>query len=458
MPERIRILMPTHLFPALDTSGGRRAAVVLDPVFFTGPDGSFRVHKGKLAYLLAAADEYARRHRGAVAVVPPSEVEGYYRSLSKRRADVAAYDPLDRFAAARLLAHFPGLVFDRHPGFVLDPQTYSGPLRLTPVYKAAREAAGIMVGEPSRDKANRTPPDAALAEFRASRPRRRMTAALRRAVAAVEAEYPTHFGNAAAAAYYPTTRRSALARLRAYVKNGLGMMTYQDAMIRGRPFLAHSALSAAINAGLIHPKEVCQAVADAAGASVSDREGFVRQVLGWRELVRLHYSSSPRHALFETFPRPKAAWYTGRTGLDPFDDMVRCCADTAYAHHIARLMIALNLFVMTGHSAGGMYRWFTEVVAIDAYDWVMVGNIAIMASLGSSAAHKPYVSGSAYIHRMSSGFGGGGAGWRERWDALFYRHAAGVAYFKRVLRGKRYRGARERWAALGREAFRRLGP
>lgn len=445
--ERALVLLPTHVFPIRHPH--RAVYVVLDPVLFTGPDGTFRTHKAKLVYLVAVAEEFARR-RPSVTVVYPDDADALYSSLAD--ADADAYPPLDRYIEAKFRESMPRLRYLRHPGFVLDPEGYGGPLKLTQVFGAARRAAGIMPGElRSTDRENRHPPDRHLLRA-ASPPRQAATPAMRRAIDYVRKRFPEHHGEADGAGYYPATRRAALKRLREYAASGLGLMRYQDAIVRAEPFLGHSVLSAAMNVGLLDPREVCREVENS-GHSHSDKEGFVRQVLGWRELMRLHYARET-HSAYTRYDRPSEPWYLGTTGLDPVDDVIGSCARTAYAHHINRLMVVLNAFTLTGHSDGSVYRWFMEMVAIDAYDWVMVSNISIMRH----RQHKPYISSSAYIERMSTGFEEGG--WKRRWDALFYSHVRrrNVAYFKRALEGRKYRDAERTWRSLARDALEELAP
>lgn len=443
----VRLLMPTHLFPVKHAEA--RVVVALDPVFFEGPDGTFKIHKGKIAYLVAAATEYAA-HFGAE-VCYPEAVAALYGSLET--AEVVAYPPMDRFVEKKL-KKLKKLLIEPHPGFVLSPTEYSGAEKLVSVYKAAREKTGILKSAKSLDESNREPPDDGLSS-KADPPKKApMSKAARAAVAYAERAYPDHFGNARACCYYPATRKAALARLRVYAARGIFLMKYQDAIVRGRDFLGHSVLSAAINVGLLSPAEVCEAVAKS-GAAESDVEGFVRQILGWRELMAIVYARrTPKlDKAFSTFPRPGKAWYEGATGILPLDDVVTRASRTAYLHHIERLMVALNAMVLSGHRAGAAYRWFTEVVSIDAYDWVMVGNLSAMGyakETGSTVARKPYISGSGYVAKMSGNGYGDEGGWKDKWDAMFYDYVRreNIPYFRRILEGKRYKERSAEWAQI----------
>lgn len=527
---RRRLLLPNQLFhgAGAGTGPGAGAVIVHDPVLFGYAEGAavprppggnrgsfadlplFPVHKGKLAYMLAAARHYAIRH-GNVQVVPPEDAEEFYKGLANVESAplYVAYDPLDRRIEARWRAL--GVRIEANPWFVLSPSEYTGGLRLTPVYEAARKKLGVLVGAASTDSLNRAPPDDAIAKASSKidveRGRERSRRLKRDPVASecariVERQFSSHFGDASAVGFYPATRAGALAALRRYAGRDLSLMRYQDAMVAGRPFGAHSVLSAAINVGLLGPAEVAREiagdVADAARtnrkASHSDREGFVRQVVGWRELCMLVYFRA-RPEIDAMFPQATPAaptlppsWLDGTTGFPPLDDVIAGGAKTGYAHHISRLMVALNLAVLVGASPSAAYRWFMTVLAMDAYDWVMVANIGIFGYGLARVARKPYVSSSAYVLRMSDygekgagGKGAGGAGgadradradraarklaptaepsaeikgaphWTHVWDALFYTHVARekVPYFSRVLLGKPYlsRGA-DYWRRL----------
>ncbi len=115
-------------------------------------------------------------------------------------------------------------------------------------------------------------------------------------------------------------------------------------------------------------------------------------------------------------------WRNATTGLYPLDAEIKKALHYGYSHHIVRLMVFLSLFIMCGIHPNDIYKWFMEVVAIDAYDWVMVGNIWAMGYFYKGAMSRPYVSSSAYIARMSDYEKDGK--WDVIWDALFYRFCA----------------------------------
>lgn len=220
---------------------------------------------------------------------------------------------------------------------------------------------------------------------------------------------------AAPAGLWATSRRAALARLRHFVDEELHRFgPYEDAMTSGSWSLAHSVLSPYLNLGLLLPGEVCDAVEEAyrgGGVPLNSAEGFIRQVIGWREYVWGLYWLWPEHVEANVFDhrRQLPPAFTGDAPTD-----MRCLAETldgleerAWVHHIPRLMVLSNLSNLYGIHPRRVMDWMTNRY-IDAADWVMVPNVMGMGlwADGGRMATKPYISGGAYIDRMSDYCGG----------------------------------------------------
>jgi deoxyribodipyrimidine photolyase-related protein len=210
---------------------------------------------------------------------------------------------------------------------------------------------------------------------------------------------------------WATSREGALARLERFTTRVLPRFgDHQDAMVTGAWHLNHSLLSHALNLGLLHPREVIDAVVDvhAQGlAPLNAVEGFVRQVLGWREFLWGVYRTADegyakRDALGADAPLPPALTGTATTDMRCVDDTLTSVRTHAYAHHIQRLMVLANLATLAGIRPDALTDWMHGSF-IDAYDWVMVPNVIGMGTFadGGEVATKPYVSGGAYIDRMS---------------------------------------------------------
>lgn len=200
---------------------------------------------------------------------------------------------------------------------------------------------------------------------------------------------------------------------------------YEDAIVGQESYLNHSILSPLINVGLLNPKEVIDKAIDYAIKNeipLNSTEGFVRQILGWREFIRGVYEvkgTEERTKNFWNFNRKiPASFYDGSTGIQPIDDVIKKVLKTGYAHHIERLMILGNFMVLCEFEPDAVYQWFMELF-IDAYDWVMVPNVYGMSLYadGGLMSTKPYISGSNYIMKMSDYKKGD---WQPTWDGLFW--------------------------------------
>ncbi|MDY6936615.1 MAG: cryptochrome/photolyase family protein [Cyanobacteriota bacterium] len=201
---------------------------------------------------------------------------------------------------------------------------------------------------------------------------------------------------------------------------------YEDAISRDRNFLFHSVLTPMLNIGLLNPQEILNRVLNEESTRdvpLNSVEGFVRQIIGWREYMRLLYLLEGRSQRTKNFwnhsrPLPPSFW-TANTGIQPIDTVIRRVLDDSYTHHIERLMILGNFMLLCEFDPDDVYRWFMELF-IDAYDWVMVPNVYGMSQYadGGLITTKPYVSGSAYVKRMSD-FPKGD--WCEIWDGLYWR-------------------------------------
>jgi deoxyribodipyrimidine photolyase-related protein len=242
----------------------------------------------------------------------------------------------------------------------------------------------------------------------------------------VSRKFPDHPGETSQF-IYPVTHEAAQKWLEHFLTYRLGNFgDYQDAISAGEPFLFHSLLSPLLNIGLLTPKQVLDsalAFAREHPVPLNSLEGFVRQILGWREYVRAVYllaGEKQRSSNFwghtETLPE---SFYTGATGIPPVDTVIHRLLATAYAHHIERLMVLGNFLLLAEIDPKAVYQWFMEMF-IDAYDWVMVPNVYGMSQFadGGLIMTKPYMSSSHYLLKMSDHPAGP---WCDIWDGLFWR-------------------------------------
>ena len=227
--------------------------------------------------------------------------------------------------------------------------------------------------------------------------------------------------------YFPTNHKDAQAWLNTFCTERLEQFgAYEDAIVRDQNWLYHGVLTPMLNIGLLTPKQVLDTALETARKQdlpLNSIEGFVRQILGWREFMRATYQDQSvamrtgNH--WQHHRELPASFYTGTTGIEPVDNAIKRILETGYCHHIERLMVLGGFMILCEIKPDAIYRWFMEMF-IDSYDWVMVPNVYAMSQHadGGLITTKPYFSGSNYIIKMSNYKKGE---WSEIWDALFWR-------------------------------------
>ncbi len=263
-------------------------------------------------------------------------------------------------------------------------------------------------GQWNYDKSNRVSPNTSLTppvptEFTPD-------TITRDVITMVERELPEHFGESAGF-HFATSRSEALQVLHQFIAERLCLFgTYQDAMIQDEAWMYHGHIGMYLNIGLLTPLECIQQVEAAYHAQkvpIESAEGFIRQILGWREFIRgIYWYHMPEYKtqnyLQATATLPKMYW----DGDTPMNCLKQCINETksnAYAHHIQRLMVLGNFALLTGVAPKELNHWFLSVY-IDAYEWVELPNVSgmVLFADGGFVATKPYASGGAYINRMSN--------------------------------------------------------
>lgn len=243
----------------------------------------------------------------------------------------------------------------------------------------------------------------------------------------VEKNFSHNLGSITNGPLYPTNFKTTQLWLnRFFEQRFMEFGVYEDAIVAENSILNHSVLSPMLNVGLITPQQVinaCLVYAQKNNIPLNSAEGFVRQIIGWREFLRGIYEargSEQRSTNFWGFKKKvPASFYDGTTGIPPIDRTIKKILATGYCHHIERLMVLGNYMMLCEFDPDEVYKWFMELF-IDAYDWVMVPNIYGMSQFsdGGLMATKPYISGSNYLIKMSNYKKGE---WQSIWDGLFWR-------------------------------------
>lgn len=287
-------------------------------------------------------------------------------------------------------------------------------LRMEHFYRQMRRRTGLLMdgdapveGRWNFDRDNRRPAPGAIAY---SGPMRFEPDAITEAVLKLVADrFPDGFG-ALRPFWFAVTPGDARRHLARWIREALPSFgDYQDAMLKDERFLYHAVIGQYLNVGLLDPLETCQAVERAykdGDAPINAAEGFIRQIIGWREYVRgVYWMKMPGYremnALDQDAPLPGFYW-TAETRMNCVRQVVEQIREEAYAHHIQRLMITGNLAMLLGVRPAEIHEWYLAVYA-DAFEWVELPNTLGMSQFadGGVLGSKPYAAGGNYISRMS---------------------------------------------------------
>jgi len=231
--------------------------------------------------------------------------------------------------------------------------------------------------------------------------------------------------------WLPTTRKQAQTWLKQFIKdrfNNFG--DYEDAMFKGETFLYHSAMSALLNIGLLHAEEVVDAALKA-DVPLAGKEGFIRQVIGWREFMFGLYNYKPadwkdRNFLSQKKKLPAWWWKLEGAPEPPLEDVLSRLKTYGYSHHIERLMVLGNYMLLADYDPHEVYKWFMTMY-VDAYEWVMVPNVIGMSQYADGGldnggfASKPYISGSNYLQKMGRWWPTAAAAKESDWTQMYWQ-------------------------------------
>ena len=240
----------------------------------------------------------------------------------------------------------------------------------------------------------------------------------------VDENFPNHLGNTRDF-WIGTTRKDAWLCFDNFLENKFNLFgDYEDAVYQKDNILFHSALSPFINIGLITPKEIIDRIKEFEGKiKINSYEGFIRQIIGWREFMRGIYQNYEKKLTESNFfkheKKMKNSWYDASTGLEPLDYAIKNALTYGWSHHIERLMILSNIMNLCEINPNIIFNWFMEMY-IDSSEWVMSPNVFGMGlfSDGGIFATKPYICGSSYFLKMMDFKKGD---WCSTMDGLYWR-------------------------------------
>ncbi|MDH3280207.1 MAG: cryptochrome/photolyase family protein [Gammaproteobacteria bacterium] len=393
-------------------------------------------HKKKIAFLFSAMRHFSAelKHKGCRVDYIKLDDEGNSGSLTGEvgRA-VEQHDP------EKIVVTFPGEyrvlkdihswadVFDAEvevrpdDRFLCSPEAFKAwakdrkQLRMEFFYREMRRKYAILMndgkpegGQWNYDADNRSPPKAGL---HVPLPYNAQVDCMTREVMDLVADqFGDHFGHLEPF-HLAVTRDQARYALRKFIEQRLAHFgDYQDAMIEGEPWMYHSHLSFYLNCGLLDPLETVGAAEQAyhdGRAPLNAVEGFIRQIIGWREYVRgVYWLQMPQYAQANFFNATRQLpwlYWGGETRMNCLRQCVKETEENAYAHHIQRLMVLGNFALLTGIDPQQVNEWYLLVYA-DAYEWVEMPNVTGMTLFadGGVVGSKPYAAGGNYINKMSN--------------------------------------------------------
>lgn len=438
----ITLIYPHQLFarhPAIKK--GRAIWLIEDPLFFgNDPYWPAAMHKQKLILHRASMKAYAAELEAAghkLRYVEFSDAS----TLPEQAREFHLADPADDVLMRRLkrfaVKHEVKLVVHPSPNF-LCPASFlethvAGKKKpfMAKFYEAQRKRMNLLIEEDGTPTGGKWSFDT---ENRARLPKNHVPPMEPRVSGNTftqeAADYVSrHFpGNPGSLKHFrwPVTRKDAEAWLDRFIDERLEHFgLYEDAISTEHAYIYHSAITPMLNIGLLDPRDVIDCVM-ARDVPMNSKEGFIRQVIGWREFMHgmyRHRGTEIRNGNFWRFTRPlPRSFYDGTTGIPPVDRVIRQLLDDGYCHHIERLMVIGNFMLLCRIKPDDVYRWFMEMF-VDSYDWVMVPNVYGMSQFadGGTFTTKPYLSGSNYILKMSDERKGP---WCEIWDGLFWTFIA----------------------------------
>ena len=295
------------------------------------------------------------------------------------------------------------------------------------LYELTKKKLGILEGIKNQDVYNRSNPRIEVPlnsrlNFINSSNERYYEEAIRYANRPI---FKNHIGNPTleTLGVYPISSKDAYDAYEDFLKTNIDKFgLYQDVIQADNPFMYHSVISPMLNNGLLIPENLIKIVRKYEGkTSINNYEGFIRQIIGWREYMRYLYLYKYDELInansFNNYNNLGKEWYSGETGLLIIDKEIKKAIKYGYSHHITRLMIFLNFMIINEIKPEDIYKWFMEVISIDAYDWVMISNIYAMGYFSKVGMRRPYLSTSNYIIKMSN-YKKDGI-WDKIWDEKF---------------------------------------
>ncbi len=416
---KIFILYPNQLFKNISNLKDKKVLLIEEPLFFT----QYNFHAQKLVLHRASMKFYEKYLITNNIDIEYFEDESYLDIYKNN--EILIYELFDNYLEKKVHKNFTNIKILKNPNFI-NPNDSSKFMHN--FYKNRRNELNIFMedGKPLHGKYSFDSENRKKLPKEISIP---LEISFDNEYVKEAKEYCSKFnyvGVLDSCFYYPTSFDEAKLQLDYFItKKFENFGDYQDAITKdlSKNFLFHSNISSSLNIGLLSLDDVIQSIINA-NAPYNAKEGFIRQIIGWREFMLKIYQDDGlalRNSNFFEFSNeiPQSI-LNANSGITPLDDCIKKLNKSAYNHHIERLMILGNIFLLLEIKPNSVYEFFMKYY-IDAYDWVMVGNVYGMSGFsdGGSITTKPYIASSNYLLKMSDYKKG--EPWCEIVDALYWR-------------------------------------
>jgi len=450
MSENVFIIYPINLYEIEHLpkeTDPTTYYLVEDPIFFGYREQKMNFNKGKLTLHRASMKyyyDYLKKHKKTVKYVDFKTVKtssttatATYDFLPKSMKKLSIYDPTDHLLLKRVESiakkHHIKLHIHDTPNFLTPKEDLEEYVKNKKkffhhhFYKWQKKRMDILKNTKSYDEENRKKlPESEKAKIPSLPENDEKTKYVKEAKKYINTNFPDNYGTTDAM-IYPITHKSSEAWFSNFLKNRFQKFgEYQDAIAQGHPFIYHSVITPMLNIGLLDPQKIVQDLTkeyQKKSISINNYEGYMRQIIGWREYSRMlylyQYDAIKNSNYFGNKRHLSKKWYDASTKILPIDDTIQSAFQYAYLHHILRLMMMSNFMNLCRLHPDDVYQWFMEFSA-DSYDWVMTNNVYSMGLYadGGLTMTRPYLSTSNYILKMSDYKKDGH--WDKVWDTLYY--------------------------------------
>ena len=432
------ILFPNQLFEKKYLPKVKNIFLLEDPIYFGIRENKLKFNKIKLTYHVICMKEYKdylKKNKFNVTYLNFNDLKNLKYSFLKNLKEISLFDVTDHLLWNRLKKVLKNKVVEvlENPNYLMkidQLNKYDETKKHTRFfhknfYEFVKKELNILSKTKSYDNENRVslPKTIKIPDL----PKKKKSKYEDEAIKYINKNFKDNYGGEEL--LFPTTHNEAKKWVKYFCSKKLDKFgTYQDAIHHSEWFLFHSTISPMLNCGLINPDYVVKVVTDyykknKTKVKINNYEGFIRQILGWREYQRYcylyGYEKMKNVNYFNHKKKLTKKWYTGETGIKPVDDAIKIAFKTGYLHHILRLMMMSNIMNLHRLDPDDCYKWFMEF-AIDSYDWVMIQNVYSMGQWadGGLTMRKPYISSGNYILNMSNYPKGE---WDKIWRALYYK-------------------------------------